>query len=445
MLKRLLKPVLGPTYRNIYLPLLDRLGMLTFRWSVNLARAFGILPRPGSKTPSGQERFLIVNLTPHLGDAVMTMPMIEALRKAHPQSRIECAVEASTASLLRGMPIVDHVYGLKLGSIPPLTRGLVTKRTFRIAWHYWQQMRHSTPTACVMPRWGDDLFRSNMLAYLTGAGRRIGFASNVSAAQQHPLPYRDALLTEPLHGGRGVHEPEKFCLLLREAGLIPRTSAGEVSTNTIDSLKRIADETDWPDLAKRLGVDRSLPFAVVAPSASMPKRVWSIEYWTEVMTGLRAKGLQVVVLTGAQDAHLAKQLHEQSGSWATLVAGGTSLVESVALISHAELFLGSDSGPGHIAGALGVPTIILFIAQENCDPDGASAPERIHPVGPHVVFCRPANCLPPCVLCCEAQEAHCIKTILPSEVMEAASREMIRNGVITAMTQRTGREIEHTA
>lgn len=434
MLKRLLKPVLGPPYRNIYLPLLDRLGMLTFRWSVNLARALGILPRPGRTVQGGQERFLIVNLTPHLGDAIMTMPMIEALRKAHPQSRIECAVEASTAPLLRGMPIVDHVYALTLGSIPPMTRGLVTKRTFRIACHYWQQMRHSAPTACVMPRWGDDLFRSNMLAYLIGAGRRIGFASDVSAVQPHPLPYRDALLTEPLHGGRGVHEAEKFCLLLREAELVPRTPSGAASTSTIASLKDIAGRTGWPDLAERLGVDRNLPFVVVAPSASMPKRIWPIEYWVEVMTSLRAKDMQVVVLTGPQDVDLAKQLHEQSGSWATLVAGKTSLVESVALISHAELFLGSDSGPGHIAGAIGVPTVILFIAEEGCDPDGVSAPERIHPIGPHVVFCRPAKCLPPCVLCCEAPAAHCIKTILPSEVMEAASREMIRNSS-TAMTR----------
>lgn len=423
MLKRLLKPILGPTYRNVYLPLLDRLGMLTFRWSVNMARALGVLPRPGQMTQGGQQTFLVVNLTPHLGDAIMTMPLIEALRKAHPQSRIECAVEASTAPLLRGMPIVDHVYALKLGTIPPLTRGLITKRTFRIAWHYWQQMRNSAPTVCVMPRWGDDLFRSNMLAYLTGAGRRIGFASNVSFVQQHQLPYRDALLTEALHGGRGVHEPEKFCLLLREAELIPRTPAGEASTNTIASLKHIASKTDWPGLAERVGMDRNLPFAVVAPGASMPKRIWPIEYWAKVMTDLRSKGMHVVVLTGAQDADLAKQLHEQSGGWATLVAGTTSLVESVALISHAELFLGCDSGPGHIAGALGVPTIVIFIAEENCDPDAASAPERIHPIGPHVVFCRPAKCLPPCVLCCEAQDAHCIKTILPSEVMEAASRE----------------------
>jgi ADP-heptose:LPS heptosyltransferase len=434
MLKRVLKPILGPVYRHIYLPLLDRLAMLAFRWGIDLAHALGIMPKPGSMIHGGEERFLIVNLTPHLGDAVMNMPMIEALRKAHPRSRIELAVEASVAPLLHMIPSVDKVYALKLGNTPPLTRWLTTKRTLRIVQYYWQHMRQSAPTTCVMPRWGDDLFRSNMLAYLTAARRRIGFASDVSAAQHYPLPYCDALLTEVVQGGRGMHEPEKLCLLLREAGLISVSHPGEVSMSIIASLRHIAAVTDWPALAARIGVDTTIPFAVVAPGASMPKRVWPIEYWTEVMEDLHKKGMQVLVLTGAQDAKLARQLHEHSGGWATLVAGETSLAESVALISRAKLFLGNDSGPGHIAGGLGVPTIILFIAEEGCDPDGASAPERIHPIGPHVAFCRPSRCLAPCVLCCEASEAHCIKTIQPSDVIEAATYEMSRTKTIEAMT-----------
>ena len=424
MLKRVLKPILGPVYRQAYLPLLDRLAMLTFRRSVDLARALGIVPKSSSMAECGEERFLVVNLTPHLGDAIMNMPMIDALRKAHPRARIELAAEATVAPLLQMMPSIDHVYALKLGNIPPMTRWLVTQRTLRIMQYYWKQMRQSTPTTCLMPRWGDDLFRSNMLAYLTGAPRRIGFASDVNAAQQDPLPYRDALLTELVQGGRGIHEPEKHCFLLREAGLIPPAPPGEASMSIIESLRHIAAVTDWPALAARIGVATTMPFAVVAPGASMPKRVWPIAYWTDVMKDLHAKGMQVIVLTGVQDAKLARQLHENSGGWAKLVAGETSLAESVSLISHAKLFLGNDSGPGHIAGGLGIPSVILFIAAQGCDPDGASAPERIHPIGPYLAFCRPPKCLAPCVLCCEAPEAHCIKTIQPSDVIEAAERKM---------------------
>jgi heptosyltransferase-2/heptosyltransferase-3 len=438
MLKRVLKPVLGPIYHQIYLPLLDRSAILTFRWTVNLARILRILPQSDSKAPGGQERFLIVSLTSHLGDTILKMPMIEALRKEHPHARIECAVEAGAAPLLQRMPVVDYVYALKLGSTPPVTRLLSVQRTLRVVRCYWQQMRQSTPTICVMPRWGDDLFRSNMLGYLTGAPRRIGFASDVSAALQRPLSYRDALLTERIQGGRGAHEAAKFCLLLQDAGLIRQSDAMEAGTRVLASLKHIADTTDWPALATRTGVDTTVPFAVIAPGASMPKKIWPIELWAEVMQDLRARGLQVVLLTGAQDAEIARQLHEYSGGWATLIAGETSLVESVTLISHAKLFLGNDSGPGHVAGALGIPAIILFISEEGYNPDGPWNPRRIHPIGPHVSFCRPSKCLPPCVLCCEASEAHCIKTIQSFEVLEAATLQMERAEAVYATARPAG-------
>lgn len=438
MLKRVLKPVLGPIYHKIYLPLLDRSAILTFRWSVNLARMLRILPQAASKAPGGQERFLIVSLTSHLGDTVLKMPMIESLRREHPHAWIECAVEAGSAPLLQRMAAIDYVYALKLGSTPPITRSLSLQRTMRIVRCYWQQMRQSSPTICVMPRWGDDLFRSNMLGYLTGAPRRIGFASDVSAAQQRPLPYRDALLTDRIQGGRGVHEAAKSCLLLQNAGLIRQSDAMEAGARVLTSLKHIADVADWPALATRTGVDLTVPFAVIAPGASMPKKIWPIELWAQVMQDLRAKGLQVVVLSGAQDAETARQLHEHSGGWATLIAGETSLEESVGLISHAKLFLGNDSGPGHVAGALGVPTVILFISEEGYDPDGPWNPQRIHPIGPHVAFCRPSKCLPPCVLCCEASEAHCIKTIQPFEVFEVATLQMERAETVHAAATPAG-------
>lgn len=424
MLKRTVKPVLGLIYRQIFLPLLDRSAISLFRCSVNLARILRILPRSGSKAPDEQERFLIVSLTSHIGDTVLKMPMLEALRRSNPHARIECAVEAGAAPLLQMMPGIDRVYALKLGNTPPVTRLLAVQRTLRLMRCYWRQMRQSAPTTCIMPRWGDDLFRSNMLGYLTGAPRRIGFVSNVSSAQPEPLAYLDALLTERIDGGRAMHEAAKFCLLLSEAELIDECDAAEVRRKTITSLKQVAAVTDWPSLAARIGIDPTIPFAVIAPGASMPKRIWPVESWAEVMQNLRASGIQVVVLTGAQDAEIGRQLYRISGRWATLIAGATTLVESVALISHAKLFLGNDSGPGHIAGALGLPTVILFIAEEGCDPEGPSAPQRIHPIGPHVAFCRPSKCLPPCLLCCEAPEAHCIKTIQPLKVIEAATLQM---------------------
>lgn len=415
MLKRALKPL----YRKVYPPML---ATLAFRRCADLARMLGILPRPEPRAKGTQERFLIVSLTPHLGDTVMMMPMIESLRKAHPQARIECAVEAAAAPLLRMMPIVDRVYALKLGRTPPTTPWLAIKRTLNVTRRYWEEMRQSAPTICIMPRWGDDVYRSSVLAYLTGASRRIGFASSDCSAGASAATYRDKLLTELVRGASGMHEPAKFCLLLEESGLIPRSDLARTSSDPVSSLMQIAIATDWAALAKRIGINTALSFAVIAPGASIPRRVWPIEFWAEIVDYLYAKGMQVVLLTGAQDAEIANQLHALTGDRTTVVAGKTSLAESVTLISNAKLFLGNDSGPGHLAGALGIPSVIMFIAASGADPNGPSAPERIHPIGPYVEFCRPPQCLPPCDLWCDALEAHCIKTISPNQVIEAAKR-----------------------
>lgn len=432
MFKRALKPVLGPIYRKACLPLLHRSVAFTFQSSTFIARKLSLIRSPASSVQIGKESFLIVSLTPHLGDTIMKMPMIEALRNAHPQARIECAVEASAAPLLRMMPAVDRVYALNLGHIPPTTKWLSIKRVLLATYRYLQTMRQSAPTVCIMPRWGDDLFQSCVVGYLAGAPRRIGFAVNAKVPRERPFHYRDALLTEQIEGGSGIHEPERFCLLLRESGLLPPSEAGE-GKHEVGSLKHIAAMTDWQALAKRVRIDTSLPFAVIAPGASMPKRVWPLESWAEVIEDLRLQGMQVVLLSGAQDAAIAKRLHLLTGKWATLIAGETNLAESVTLISRASLFLGNDSGPGHIAGALGVPTVILFIAERGCDPDGPSAPERIHPIGPRVASCRPPKCIEPCVQCCEASEAHCIRTIQPRDVIAAAIHEMARSKVDIGM------------
>ncbi len=338
------------------------------------------------------------------------------------------------------MPSVDRVYALNLGHIPPTTKWLAIKRVLLVIHRYLQEMRQATPAICIMPRWGDDLFQSCVVGYLTGAPRRIGFAANPRNAQRKAFHYSDALLTERITGGSGIHEPEKFCLLLRESGLVPR-SAVEVGTLKVRSLKHITAATDWQALSARVKIDTTVPFAVIAPGASMPRRVWPIESWAEVMESLRTRGIQVVVLSGTQDSAIATQLHQITGKWATLVAGETNLVESVTLISHSSLFLGNDSGPGHIAGALGVPTVILFIAEKGCDPDGPSAPERIHPIGPRVAFCRPPKCIAPCAQYCEASEAHCITTIQPREVIAAAIREMTRSEAAIGMA--TSSEVSH--
>jgi len=387
-----------------------------FRRTIDALRILHVLPSRAA--PDSPMHLLIVNLTPYLGDTVMQIPMIEALRAANPGARIDYAVEESAAPLLRMMSELDNVYALRLGRIPPVGLRPAMSRGLLVVREYWKHMRSCAPTVCLLPRWGDDLFRSMVLAYLTGAPRRIGFSWSV-VADARPAPYRDAFLTDICHGGRGQHEPIRFCHLANHAGLIPHAFLDRFSTGVVPSLQRIAATPDWEQLAERLCVRADAPFAVIAPGASQPKRLWPLERWADVMAELRTRGLHVVLLSGPSDADLAHDLQKRSGGWASLAAGQTTLIESLALLARAKLFIGNDSGPGHMAGSLGIPTVVLFVATTEASPDDPNSSVRIRPVGPNVAECLPARNLEPCQGACRAESAHCIRVIEVRDVLKA--------------------------
>jgi ADP-heptose:LPS heptosyltransferase len=399
--------------------------MLTslFRRGVDALRAFHVLPKPC--TERDKLRLLIVHLTSHLGDTILVMPLIEALRAANPDARIEFAVEEAAAPLLRRMPQLDHVYALPLGREPPVTARQIIGRSLRVLRAYWAFMRNAAPSVCLLPRWDNDLYRSSLLAYLTGAPRRVGFSWRAVPGAQH-APYRDALLTNPIEGGDGMHEAARFCLLAAKAGLVPETSVSEASSRVVTSLQRMAADENWPALAERLGIERGRPFAVISPGASMLRRLWPRTNWTQVCARLEAIGYRIVLLSGRSDKEIAEGLYEESGKRPVLVAGKTSLLESAAILQHASLFLGSDSGPGHVAGALGTPAVILFVTVNDHDRNGISSPERIRPIGPSIVCCCPPEGLSPCEGTCHAPSAHCITLITPDVVMAAADAVLRR-------------------
>ena len=415
MFKRRLRKILG----RFYPPLMWHVrGIATgvFRTGVGFFRWIHLLPFSKSK-PRQAEHFLVISLTHHLGDTVMLMPVLERLRQAYPSARIDCAVEDTVASFYRLFPGIDHVYALKLGAVVPVNMGLSMQRVLRIVIRYLQEMRHCTPDICIVPRWPDDLFRDRVLSYLVGAPRRIGFASVVPPPSRAAI-YRDALLTEIYHGESGLHEPKRLSLLLTKSGLVPEKSMEDISTSCIQSLQKIALSIDWHKLADRLKIDRNRRFAIIAPGASMPHRRWPIEYWRRLIESLEESGMNIILLSGRGDAEIAESLYSFTDQSTILVAGITTLVESIALIAHANLFLGNDSGPAHIAGALGIPTLTLFVANKDGNSDHPSSPTRIHPIGPLVELSMPSELMESCTDCCNAPDAHCIKNITVDQVLD---------------------------
>jgi ADP-heptose:LPS heptosyltransferase len=406
------------------IPALKKISCAAIRFVVDSARSFHLLSAV-PRSPSGSQRFLIITPTTFMGDTVMLLPMVELLRRAHPDAIVEVAIGKGAAPLLQMVQEIDRVYPLPLRTSLPASLKQIGERLLDLTAAYLNDVKQANPDIVLLTRWGDDLFRGHYLGYLTGAKRRIGFDSRIVPGSQSSA--RDTMLTEAYPGGSGLHESQRLCLLLSQARLVPEPDLQAILNQPVASLEKVAAMTDWGALSARLGIDAKAVFAVIAPGASQPNRRWPAGRWVEVIAHLRRKGLETVLLSGPKDADVALEIHQLASESSVLVAGTTTLQESVTLLSRARLFLGNDSGPGHAAGALGTPTVTLFIDDGTGDPHGASSPIRIHPLGPYVAACLPPQCLPPCSGCCSATSAHCIEEINVEQVISAAETLLVRS------------------
>jgi ADP-heptose:LPS heptosyltransferase len=408
----------------------ERALALGFTFTIFVARAIGRLPKP----PANPSRaILVIHLTPNVGDAVLLMPLLEQLHRSHPELPLELAIGRGGAAFFEHLPWLNRVYAMPTPKrFATLFGSTSLRKIVNLTRFYKESLAHVSAEICLLPRWNNDQFRALYLAYLLDNKRRIGWRSNSAY-------YNDGLLTERYSGGSGLHEAARFCLLAESAGLISAAQDTSIVSAPIDSLLKLAEMTPWNPLSTRIGLNPAHPFAVIAPGASEESRRWPVERWTDVIAWLRSHGLNIVIVSGPSDAEVARKLHDLDNNRSTLLAGSLNLMELTSLIRHAGVFLGNDSGPGHVAGGVGTPTVILFASSPQCPPDAPSNPNRIRPLGPRVIVCQPHRSIAPCNGHCSRDEAHCIEE-LPAEDVLAALSTLLQKHSGGQLTQKGGPE-----
>ncbi|MBS1792107.1 MAG: glycosyltransferase family 9 protein [Acidobacteria bacterium] len=164
------------------------------------------------------------------------------------------------------------------------------------------------------------------------------------------------------------------------------------------------------------GIDMEKPYAVLAPTNEFYTKRWMPERFAEVAEALIERGFQIV-MTGAPTDEQRTQLQAvQKATRKTLVSlSSLSIGELVAVIAAANLFVGNDSGPAHIAAAVKTPLVVLF---------GPASSIRWHPWrAPSVLVQNNFACNPCSMYKCEAfDEPECIRSITITQVMEAIEK-----------------------
>jgi ADP-heptose:LPS heptosyltransferase len=371
---------------RLLLSLLDGLGRL--------------LVRPGKDAGNPPpDRVLVLRLD-RIGDLVMSLPALGALRDALPRARISLAVGRWNEELARRAP-VDEVL---VWSAPWVGRGSEGAEGLGSILGKARALRAAPPDVAVDLQ-GD--VRSNVLLALTGARVRVGYANTGGAY----------LLTRTVPLDETIPWVDQNLLAVRTA--FPGVP---LMARRVD-LVRPEEKAGARALRERFGLV-GRPLVAIHPSGGRRVKEWAPDRWAALGRRLQGSLGARIVLTGSRSDRAAVDAVREGLPGATDLSGQLSLSEVLVLLSDLDLFLSSDTGPMHLACALGTPSVSLFgptdpLRYFSGDPRGP------HRVVRHELWCSPCNLVrkPPAE--CRVHP-ECLRLVSEDAVFEAAAEILER-------------------
>lgn len=337
------------------------------------------------------KRVLIVR-TSAIGDVVFASPFAAAIKRSYPKAHVAWLVEPGIHELLEADPAIDELVLWPKAEWKQLWKEKLYGELFgRI--HQFRTMLRAKQfdTAIDM----QSLLKSGALTWLSGAPRRIGLGSREGSQW---------LMTEVIpKGGIPRRISSEYLYLAEQLGL----DAGEFLPTL-----HVAEDTEQK--AQKLMSDHGLEagrFAVFAPFTTRPQKHWFEDAWQALAPRVSSElGLTPVILGGPADREAAQRIAAADSAMVQL-AGATRLPEAAALICHAGLLIGVDTGLTHMGTAFNTPTVAIFGSTrpylDTCRPNG-----RVIWLG---LECSPCRRRPTC-----NGAFTCLRDISPQRVIDEA-------------------------
>ncbi len=334
--------------------------------------------------PANLRRILLIKPS-SLGDIIHALPTFDALRRRFPEAELSWFVKAEWAGILERVIGLDRVW--------PVGRGLSAwlREIGRLRDHRFD---------LVVDLQG--LFRSGAAAWLSGCGLRMGFANGREGSA---LCYTHRIaVPDP-----DLHAVERYLLVAQALGC-----PAAVPAFPLHPLE--ADRGMVHTLLGRHGVRAGTQWVGLHVSARWPTKRWPLASFVAVARALREDGLQVVVIGATSERPEAQEVAAATG--AIDLTGETSLAVLPAVLERAACLVTNDSGPMHIAAAMGTPVVALF---------GPTSPVRTGPYGAgHLVMRTALPCQPCFSRSCRNQvPLECLTSIDPEQVIHAVRAAVV--------------------
>jgi lipopolysaccharide heptosyltransferase I len=338
----------------------------------------------------GLRRILLIKPSA-LGDVVHALPVAATLHRRYPNIRLDWLVEEEAADIVRDHPAISAV--------------VVSGR--RRWLRQLRGVRQIAPTLGEVARFVADLrrrrydavldlqglFKSALYVMATGARIRVGFAEGREGSPW-VLTHRIAAPPQP------VHAADRYLALAAAVG----------ATEPVREYA-IALTPQALAVAESVLARCARPRVILHPSARWRTKLWEVERWRELAASLLADGLGVMITGGQEDGRMAAQIGAGLVPAPLSLAGRLSLKELAAVLGGADLMVTVDSGPMHMAAAMGTPVVALF---------GPTDPRRTGPLGAGTVLQRPLPCSPCLQRGCQIADVNrCMRDLSVAEVLTA--------------------------
>lgn len=366
-------------------------------------------------------RILIVQLD-HLGDAVMTSSMLPLLKRNWPEATIDVLASVANADAFRACRLVDQVH--------VADRNWFERRSgcwamLTAAWSLGRRMKSGRYDLGIDVR-GDIL--SIFLLVLARIPLRVGWAMGGGGFWLTHVgrwrPGRHEVLSRmELLRALGIETPERDAIRLDLAISDDDRAAADRHLSRLWTPHQWLQTCVRGDYLHRKPTTLTQPLAVVHPIAGTQAKRWPIAYWMRLVSGLRDEGFFVAVIGATEDKALTEMLRRQSG--VIDLAGTLAVPETLALLERAELFIGVDSGPAHLAAVTNTRSVVLF--------SGTNHPAQWRPWSKNVLGLRHRVSCSPCHRkLCPLADHPCMTGLSPERVLKLAVRWRNRRKIASA-------------
>ncbi len=334
---------------------------------------------------------LIVKLSA-IGDVVHTLPSLAALRKRYPDAHITWVIEEASADIIEGHPCLDRIIISRRKSwIMNLRRLHDVQKTIGEIRSFITSLRDREYDIVVDLH---GLLKSAILVFLSRGKRRVGYDSMQELS--------GLFLNEKVYEDMNKHAVDRYLDIVRYLGA--RADKPEFHIHIEEENRRRAEQ-----LLEKNGINPKDRFIAINPMALWDTKVWENDKCAELCDRIIGELNLPVVFTGGRDGRMVRRIRSLMRLPSSDLTGRTTLRDLAYLYDLAALVVTTDTGPMHVAAAVGTPTVALF---------GPTGPARTGPYGTgHTVVRKNLPCSPCFLKKCETRR--CMEMISVEEVFQA--------------------------